>query len=315
MKRRHFTIGSLGLVTGASAATAGVADLRANCEKAASYLAQCNGHAMLVYQGEELLFERYMNGHTADKPHVLASGTKSFSGALLCCAAEDGLLSFDEPVADTITEWREHPRKSRITLRQLLQLTGGLDAGEVMGVPTYAQALASEAKHEPGTRFEYGPVPYQVFGEVMRRKLLPSKEDALDYLQRRIFSPIGLRYGLWREDADQLPHLPSGAFMTAREWAKFGLLIRDGGRWQGKSIIPEARLRECFIGSKPAPSYGLTFWLGKSEGGPEDLVMAAGKGKQKLYIIPSLKLLAVQLADAKRYSEETFLRLLLKGEA
>lgn len=313
MNRRDFVTGSAALFAGNLHAEAATPEQLAKCEKAAKYLESCNGHAMLVYRGQDLVFERYLNGHTAEKPHVLASGTKSFCGAILCCAAEDGLLTFDEKVADTITEWREHPRKSRITLRQLLSLTSGLDAGTIGGVPTYEKALQSEAKHEPGRRFEYGPVPFQIFGEVMRRKLKDKNEDALSYLQRRIFTPIGLKYGLWREGADKLPHLPSGAFITAREWAKFGLLIRDQGRWQGKQIIPQARLEECFIGSKAGPSYGLTFWLGNGRAAPRDLVMAAGKGKQKLYIIPSLNLLVVQLADATRYSEDTFLKLLLKG--
>jgi len=313
MNRRDFVTGSAALVAGSLCAEAATQEQLARCEKAAKYLESCNGHAMLVYHGQELVFERYLNGHTADRPHVLASGTKSFCGAMLCCAAEDGLLTFDEKVADTITEWKDHPRKSRITLRQLLSLTSGLDAGTIGGVPTYAAALETEAKFEPGTRFAYGPVPFQIFGEVMRRKLADKKEDALDYLQRRIFTPISLKYGVWREGADKLPHLPSGAFITAREWAKFGLLIRDMGRWQGKQIIPEARLRECFIGSKAGRSYGLTFWLGNGRAGPKDLVMAAGKGKQKLYIMPSLNLLVVQFADTSKYSEDTFLNLLLKG--
>lgn len=315
MFRRHFFTSSAGLLLGSLHVEAAGEELMVHGDRAARYLESCNGHALLVYQGRELVFERYLNGHTADKPHVLASGTKSFSGAILCCAREDGLLTFDEKVCDTITEWKEHPLKSKITLRQLLSLTGGLDAGGVGNVPTYAKALVSEAKFEPGVRFAYGPVPYQIFGEVMRRKLADRKEDALDYLQRRIFTPIGLKYDLWREGADKLPHLPSGAFLKAREWAKFGLLIRDMGRWEGRQIIPEAPLRECFTGSKANPSYGLTFWLGNGRAGPKDLVMAAGKGKQKLYIMPSLNLLAVQFADTNRFNEERFLNLLLKGEA
>lgn len=317
MFRRDFLSGSAFLLAGSvsvCAEQAGAVHL-ARCEKAAKYLETCNGHAMLVYHGRDLVFERYLNGHSADKPHVLASGTKSFSGAMLCCAREDGLLTFDEKVCDTITEWKEHPLKSKITLRQLLSLTSGLDAGGVGNVPTYAKALESEARFEPGTRFAYGPVPFQIFGEVMRRKLAAKNEDALDYLQRRIFTPIGLKYALWREDEQKLPHLPSGAFLTAREWAKFGLLIRDMGRWEDKAVIPEAPLRECFTGSKANPSYGLTFWLGNGRAGPKDLVMAAGKGKQKLYIMPSINLLVVQLADTNRYSEDRFLNLLLKGES
>jgi CubicO group peptidase (beta-lactamase class C family) len=166
-------------------------------------------------------------------------------------------------------------------------------------------------KFPPGQRFQYGPVPYQLFGEVMRRKL-GGKEDPLQYMERRIFSKIGMKYDAWREDSEKMPHLPSGAMIRAREWAKFGLLIKQAGKWNGETLLSEARLKECFQGSKANPAYGLTFWLNPNGTGPRDLVMAAGKGKQKLYIIPSLDLLIVQFAEAERkYEEKRFLSLAL----
>ena len=75
---------------------------------------------MLVYHRDELVFEEYFNGWSADQPHRLASGTKSFSGAMLAAAAEDGLLTLDEKVVETITEWKNDPRKSQVTIRHLL---------------------------------------------------------------------------------------------------------------------------------------------------------------------------------------------------
>jgi CubicO group peptidase (beta-lactamase class C family) len=265
---------------------------------------------MLVYHGQELVFEEYMNGHTQEKPHLLASGTKSFSGAMLVAAADDGLLTFDEPLSQTLDEWKDDARKSAITLRQLLSLTSGIKGGENGRVPGYKTALsAATVKFAPGKRFQYGPVPYQIFGEVMRRKL-GGKEDPLQYMERRIFSKIGMKYDAWREDDEKMPHLPSGAMLRAREWAKFGLLIKQAGKWNGETLLSEARLKECFQGSKANPAYGLTFWLNPNGAGPRDLVMAAGKGKQKLYIIPSLDLLIVQFADAeRRYEEKRFLSL------
>ncbi|NBB73601.1 MAG: serine hydrolase, partial [Bacteroidetes bacterium] len=63
----------------------------------------------------------------AGKPHLLASGTKAFNGILALAAAEDGLLTLDERVAETIPAWSEDPAKSQITIRQLLHLTAGFD--------------------------------------------------------------------------------------------------------------------------------------------------------------------------------------------
>ncbi len=286
---------------------------------AAAYLESCNGHAMLVYERGELVFERYFNGHTADKAHLLASGTKSFFGVLAVAAQEDGLLRLDEPLSATLTEWREDPQKKDLTIRQLLSLSSGIAGGENGQVPSYHEALAlTRVTATPGKRFQYGPIPYQVFGEVLRRKLVADgrAKDPLDYLQQRILTPIGLRYELWREDARHLPHLPSGAYLTAREWAKFGLLILNQGVWEGRPIVKPESLAECFKPASANPRYGMTFWRAVPEDPEPDLVMAAGKGKQKLFILPSRQLLIVQLADAeRRYQERRFLDLALGRDA
>lgn len=284
-------------------------------EAASQCLESVNGHAMLVYEDGKLVFERYMNGHAAEKPHLLASGTKSFSGFMAVAAQEDGLLKLDEKLSETITEWKEDGQKKGITIRQLLSLSSGIAGGESGQVPGYKQAVEmAKVTGPPGKRFQYGPIPYQIFGEIMRRKLVASgkAKDPLDYLQQRLFTPLGMKYELWREDAEKMPHLPSGAFFTAREWAKFGLFILNGGLWEGKQIVKAESLAECFKPAPANPNYGMTFWKSKPSDPIPDLVMAAGKGKQKLFIIPSKKLLIVQFADAEqRYREEKFLSLAL----
>lgn len=280
---------------------------------AAAYLKSKNGHAMLVYLGGELVFERYFNGYAKETPHLLASGTKSFSGAMAIAAVQDGFLDLDEKVADTLTEWKDDERKSRITVRQLLSLRSGIAGGDNGSVPSYAVAVKlAEAVAEPGNKFSYGPIPFQCFGEFMRRKLEPRDESVEAYLARRILKPIGLEPSFWRKDTDGNINLPSGAFLTSHEWARFGLFIQRNGMWSGEQILDPKLLQQCFRGSKANPAYGLTFWLKAGDGIPDDLVMAAGKGKQKLYILPSLDLMVLQFADAKGYQENEFLKRVLK---
>ena len=280
---------------------------------AADYLKDHNGHAMLVYHRDKLVFEEYFNGWSADKPHRLASGTKSFSCAMLAAAVEDGLLRLDEKVADTIVEWKDDARKSQITIRHLLSLTSGVYGGSTREPsPSYARAvMIAEAKFWPGVRFQYGPIPYQVYGELMRRKLLEKNESVEAYLGRRILDPIGLKPSRWVKDVDGNIHLPNGAIMTAREWAKFGLLIQHQGKWQDRQIVPAKLLQECFVGAGANPYYGLTFWLGSIGRPPKDLIMAKGLGTQRLYVVPALDLVVVQFAETDRFEEGNFLQRLL----
>ena len=282
---------------------------------AADYLRSCNGHALLVYRDGQLLFENYFNSHQRDDPHRLASGTKSFVSVLAVMAVEDGLLKLDEKVADTLAEWGADAWKSQITIRQLLTLTSGIAGGEGGDVPSYKEAVRiADAKVAPGEKFQYGPVPFQCFGELLRRKLEPRNETVEGYLNRRLLRPIGLTPSSWRKDADGDPNLPSGAQLTAREWAKFGLFVLNRGACEGRQLVSEKLLVECFQGTKAHPAYGLAFWLNASDERPRDLVMAAGAGKQKLYIIPSQKLLIVQFAEAtRRFQEREMIRLVLDG--
>ena len=279
-----------------------------NIQAAANYLESRNGHALLVYYKGDLVFENYFNGHTADKAHRLASGTKSFSGVLAVMAEQDGLLDLDEAVSKTITEWKDDAQKSKITIRQLISLSSGIAGGDNGNTPSGKEAIAmATSTAEPGTSFSYGPIPFQVWGDLMRRKLESGGESVEDYMKRRLLDPIGMQVAYWRKDEDGAIQFPAGAFITAREWAKFGLFVLAGGEWKGKRLVSKQGLKECFQSSEANPNYGLTFWLGRWDGIPSDLVMAAGKGKQKLYIIPSKELLIVQMAEAQGYNEKDFL--------
>ncbi len=312
---------------------------RARFQLAAAYSEEYRGLSVLILKGDKIIFEQYQNGHSNERSHMLASGTKSFVGVMAMAAVEDKLLKLEEKVSDTITEWKTDPRKSRITINELLHLVSGIGGGTLGRPPVYADAIKFEAVYEPGAKFQYGPAPFQIFGEVMRRKLLSRKESPLDYLKRRILDPIGLKVSFWQRGADGNPHLPSGAFMTAREWAKFGVFIKNGGKWNGKQILDKKLLAQCFAGSKANPAYGLTFWLnakgtgGRDEEdgmrvretdrisregiyakGPRDLVMAAGAGQQRLYIIPSLDLVIVRQGRISRFNDAEFLARLLDGK-
>jgi CubicO group peptidase (beta-lactamase class C family) len=281
-----------------------------NPDAAFAYAQRHALHALVVQQGERVVFERYDGGYDADKPHALYSGTKSFWGVLAVAAQEDGLLEIDEPVSRTIPAWSEGP-KARVTLRDLLQLTSGIGFGGLgTAVPPFEKAIAVELKDEPGEKFTYGGIPLQVFGAVLARKLAPSGLSPNGYLHERILDPIGLRIGSWRELNDGSNSLPTGAFVAAREWLKFGALVRDGGAWKKKTIVPPAALARCFAGSRANPRYGLAWWLSPLAERP-DIVYASGSGGQAMYVIPSEDAVVVKFGGSGSYKHDAFLKRLL----
>jgi CubicO group peptidase (beta-lactamase class C family) len=185
---------------------------------------------------------------------------------------------------------------------------------------------------QPGEHFAYGPAPFQIFGEIMRRK---TNGDPVVYLQRHVLDAIGIQPTQWRRGGDGNPLLPQGAQFTARDWARFGEFVLRGG--DGR--LHPATLASCFEGTRANPGYGLTWWLirpGLVPPGPRSgieldaelaarhggISMAAGAGNQRLHLVPELGLVVVRQASGilrsmmgrdrgSRWSDAEFLRLLL----
>lgn len=198
---------------------------------AQAYSDDRQGVSLLVRQNGRTLHEGYSSGGAVTHGWELASGTKSFSGVLAAAMVQDGMLSLDELCAETLSEWRGDPAKATVTIHDLLTLTGGVGAGRIGRPPSYAEAVAAPLASTPRSRFAYGPQPFQVFGEIVRRKLIAADQpdDVLAFLKARILTPMGVTPRSWRGVPGQ-PTLPSGAQITARDWAAFGEAVLAGGR-------------------------------------------------------------------------------------
>ena len=327
LNRRSFTLG-LGAAPLSAPAFFRARDRYA---EAAAYSARSRGLSMLVLEGGREVFRDHPRGR--ERPHELASGTKSFCGVLAAALVQDGRLRLDERCADTLSEWRDQPVKRDVTIRSLLQLSSGVGAGRVARPPTYAEAVAQPVGGAAGT-FRYGPAPFQVFGEIVRRKLAASgaRDDVLAFLRARLLDRWGVEVGGWVRQQGQ-PNLPSGARLTATAWARFGQAVLENGRGD----VDRTSLEACFEPSPANPGYGMSWWLARpglippSPGagvGREtfaqldglDVRMAAGAGNQRLYLVPARRLVIVRQADGivdglkgrgPPWSDVEFLRLVL----
>ena len=255
-----------------------------------------------------VVVDEYGDRWNADRAHALYSGTKSFWSIAAGVAAEDGLLTLDERVSETIPEWNE-AGKSRARIRDLLALTSGLPFGGLgAGVPTFDAAIAKPLAQMPGATFTYSGIPLQVFGAVLSRKLAPRGVTPLAYLKERIFDPIGLRISSWRKLKDGTETLPTGAFLTAHDWLKFGQLLLQQGTWGGKRVIQRSTIDECWKPGKVNERYGLGFWLYEPRVEEHFVAYASGAGGQGAYVIPSKNAVIVHFGQSNSYNHERFLR-------
>jgi CubicO group peptidase (beta-lactamase class C family) len=292
-------------------------------ERAAQFAAKHGGTALVILEDGDIVFEQYESDHTKDHVYPLASGTVSFWGVLAAAASQDGLIDLDEPVSETISEWTVNDDKQDVTIRQLLNFTSGLDPGlrattERQVPDRFQYAMSLDTIAEPGDQFGYGPSHLEVFGELLYRKLPDGLQMPQEYLQSRLLDPIGMRVARWHTDEAGNPYMFFGANLTAREWAKFGELIRQGGNWSGEPVIDAALLGQCLRGSEVRPDFGLGFWLGPTDAeGPEipaDIIRTTGSGQQRLYIIPSREMVAVHFGNDRDMPESEFLQILLADD-
>jgi CubicO group peptidase (beta-lactamase class C family) len=316
-----------------AAGTAFAAPVNPNAIRAAAaYSSSAGGTSFLALQNGETLLEQ-----NAGEPHKIYSGTKAFWCLAALAAAEDGLLSLDDHVADTIPSWKSDPRKSRVTIRQLLDFSSGLEPvfslhnenpGDRDAIAIRAPLVAS-----PGSAFIYGPSALQVFHAVLKEKL--QGESPTHYLERRVLHRLGLGSQRYLTDSAGNPLLAAGWLLSARQWAKLGELVLNGG----SPIVSAGSLAQSWRGSSANRAFALGWWNNRQAPGgrefdienalipkwqrqswggtvlcrnaPSDVVACIGSGYQRLYVIPSMNLVVVRHGSGRKFSDAHFLRLLV----
>jgi CubicO group peptidase (beta-lactamase class C family) len=343
MKRRT-VLTQMALLSGASAlklsgkeVSSGISASR--LQSAANYSARKSGKSLLVIQNGKTLFEDYPNGTNPDEMHKIYSGTKAFWCVLALAAQEDGLFDLHDRVAEFIPEWKEEDSKSRITIRQLLDFSCGLE-------PTFdlhednipdrdAIAIKRPIVSSPGNSFIYGPCSLQVFHAILKRKLARKGELPKHYLERRVLAPLGLGPQRYVPDNSGNPLLAAGMVLTARMWASFGKMLVH----EGRPLISAPTMHESCEGSSANRSFGLGLWNNSNaarsgswevdvelmlhekwpkqhwakaclcQNAPADLLASIGSGKQRLYVVPSQNLVIVRQGRESSFSDAEFLRL------
>ena len=163
---------------------------------------------MLVMQNGRTIFEHYANGGSASGRWPIFSGTKSFWGIAALAAVRDGLFKLDDLVSDTITEWKSDPRKSRITIRQLLSQTDGIEGASRLQRASIqdrnAMAIRLPTLAEPGASFIYGPSHLQIFSELLRRKL--RGRSTIAYFEGHVSDRLGLGRLNYKKDSRAAIH-------------------------------------------------------------------------------------------------------------
>src|SRR4051812_44766151 len=271
-------------------------------------------HSFMILRHGKVIGEAWWKPESADKPHVLASLSKSFNATAVGLAIADGKLKLDDPVLKFFPEGAPAEPSDNLkamTVRDLLTMSGGHDVEPKIGPggPSVRQFLAQPVVYKPGTHFQYNTLgSYTLSGIVTKA----TGQTTLEYLKPRLFEPLGIEKPEWPSSPEGNTLGGFGLKLRTEDLAKFGQLYLQKGKWNGKQLVPEKWVEQAT--SKQVPNeqeshakigidwrqgYGFQFWRCT-----HDSFRGDGAGGQLCAVIPDKDVVIAITADTGNFQGE-----------
>ena len=268
------------------------------------YLALKNTKSFMVIVNGRIVIEEYFNGHSATATWQWNSAGKTLVGTTIGIAQQENLLTINTRVSQYLGfGWTSEPlqKENLITSKSLLTMTSGLNDANNLVTTSNLTYLA-----DAGARWSY----HNVFQKLMDVVGAASSQSFENYFNAKIKNKIGMD-GNWNNGV-----IFKIYNSNTRSMARFGLLALNKGKWINDQIINESFFNESINSSQTInPSYGYFWWLnGKASymvpgsqnvfignlipNAPADLFAAMGAEDQRIYVIPSKKMVVVRMGNA-----------------
>lgn len=222
-------------------------------------------HGLHVRVDDDIAEHRWTDDVREDV-HSAAKGVCVLAAAI---AADEGRISFDEPIASYLPALTTGAGTDTVTLRHLLTMSSGIDLPWSETMMTDWPDLAAEFLRRPsrGRVFQYSNASTYTAMRVLSTRV----GDVGDYLSSRLFAPLGIDDVVWERCPRGHITAGGGLFLRTEELARIGLLIRDRGLWQGQRLVSAAWIDAMHtdgVVSGPNPGYdryALAGWAGPGD--------------------------------------------------
>ena len=265
---------------------------------------------VVVVRDGRIVAERYAPGFTADTPQLGWSMAKSVTSLLTGVLVGERKLALSD---DRLRpEWSDD--RARITVEDLLRMRSGLawdetyDLGTTITAMLYDQPdMASFVASQPlvhpvGSTQQYSSGSTNLLCGVLRDRT----GQGADLPRAALLASLGVSSAVWEADALGTPVCSSYLWATPRDWATIGEFARADGVWNGRRLLPEGWMRQTTTVVTPPsaedPNYAAGWWTNRTASGsvidqrlPRDAYWASGHDGQRLYVVPSEKLVVVRL--------------------
>ncbi|MFY0607060.1 MAG: serine hydrolase [Cyclobacteriaceae bacterium] len=288
----------------------------AEIEKLKTFLETNNTRAFILLKDGKIVLEEYFGQNItqtaafiSESPWYWASAGKTITATLTGIAQQEGKLSIEDKTSDYLgTDWTSlnTEQEARITVSHQLTMTTGLDF-QVDNIDC-TEPSCLQYKNDPGTIWYYHNAPYTLLEKVIESA---TAMDYNEYTSNKLGDRIGMS-GRWIKSGYNNVY-----WSTARDMARFGLLMLNQGVWDENEMIVNKEYFEEMTSTSQSlnPSYGYLWWLnGKSSiilpslstsfntslstNAPTDLRAGMGKNGQFVEIVPSQNIVVVRMGEA-----------------
>lgn len=232
-------------------------------------------HSFMLLRHGNVIAEGWWSPYRREDPHMLFSLSKSFTSTAVGLAVAEGRFSVDDPVVSFFPD--EAPavpgaNLAAMRVRHLLAMCTGHDTDTMPPMIEQPDGnwlrgfFSVPVTHEPGTHFLYNTGATHMLSAIIQKT---SGQKLVDYLQPRLFAPLGIESARWEESPQGISTGGFGLSITTEDIARFGQLYLQKGVWQGKQIVPEAWIEDATSlqtvnGTDPnsewTQGYGYQFW-------------------------------------------------------
>ena len=264
--------------------------------------------SFLVIKNDSILFEKYYDGHKQTDISNSFSVAKSIVTSMMGKAIMEGKIkSLNQPVSDFFEEYKDGIA-SELTVGDLASMSSGMKWNEkyysVINITSESYftddlrsvILRQEIENKPGQAFRYSSGDTQLLAMVIEKATGTSLSD---YLSQKFWSPMGAEtIALWQIDSKEsgMEKAYCCIAATARDFARFGKLYIDKGKWGDTEILDpsfvELSLKPVFDDS---PFYGYGWWLYEYEG--KKVFTMNGHRRQFVISFPDENIIIVRQGD------------------
>ena len=293
--------------------------------------------AILILHKGRIVYERYFGVMTRDQPHLNFSVTKSYTGTLAAILIEEGKLDETAPVARYTPELK-NSGFGNATVRQILDMTPNIAYSETYAANsadfaryTYAAKFGPRPKDYEGPtnlfdflktikpagphgqHFSYASVNTDILGLLIARV---TGKPLQTVLSERIWQPLGMENDAsFTIDEQGTAMAGGGLSSTLRDQARFGEMMRLGGKFNGRQVVPESIIADirkggnkdyfAAAGYKALPnwSYRGQWWVNHNADGA---FSARGVLGQAIYVDPKAEMVIVRFASGPQWSNSFY---------